>query len=118
VERRISNTPLAALVTLNNQVFIEAAQGLAKRMLKLRETDSDRLAGGFRVCVSRHPTDNELNELKKLLSESRTWYQANEAEAKGLIGGLAAQGITATENAAWVVAARVLLNLDEFLTRD
>ena len=118
VERRISNTPLAALVTLNNQVFVEAAQGLARRMLELKGTDRDRLAGGFRVCVSRHPTDNELNELKKLLAESRSWYQANENEAKNLIGGLSAQGVATVENAAWVVAARVLLNLDEFLTRD
>ena len=118
IQRRISNTPLAALVTLNNQVFTEAAQGFGKRILSEKGSDRERLTQAFRTCVARPPVTEEINSLESLLIDARSWYTDNPGEATKLAGAHPAQGIDATENAAWVATARVLLNLDEFLTRE
>ena len=118
LQRRISNTPLAALVTLNNSVFTEAAQAFGRRILSWKGTDSERLAKAFRTCVARPPTKYELAALQTLLDDSRAWYAENSGDAGKLIGKFAANEVPAQENAAWVATARVLLNLDEFLTRE
>jgi len=119
VERRTSNTPLQALTTLNNEVYIEAAQGLAKRVLS--ETfsgDSDRIAYAFRICAARHPSDVESRELLELLDACRSWYGNRAEDAKKLIGSALPAETTVEEAASWVAVSRVLLNLDEFLTRE
>jgi mono/diheme cytochrome c family protein len=104
VQRRQSNTPLQALTALNNEVFSEAARALAKRAI------GKDLGFAFRLCVSRAPTATERERLEALLARSREWYRAHPEEAKLLAGD--------AETAAWTATARVLLNLDEFLTRE
>ena len=119
IERQTSNTPLQALTSLNNETFAETARGFARRMLALESKDDrDRLATAFRICVSRPATDEELGQLEALLSESRDWYMNHADEATKLIAKMPAPDTPAPVNAAWIVTARILLNLDEFITRE
>lgn len=121
IERQASNTPLQALVTLNNETFAEAARGLAKRLLytdTAADDDPVRLARGFRLCVARTPTAAEQAELNRLLADAVEWYRAHPDQAKPLIGTDAIPGVAPETNAAWVATARILLNLDEFITRE
>jgi hypothetical protein len=110
VKRKISNTPLAALTTLNNEVYSEAAKALALRMIKAGASDSARMAHGFQLCVARPPTSAESRALINLFKTANKYYQSNVAEAK-IFGGN-------PEASAWAATARVLLNLDEFITRE
>ena len=111
VKRNRSNTPLAALVTLNNSTFTEAAKALAKRILADAEkNDRVRIAYGFRLCVSRSPTSHEVTAFESLLAESRLWYADHHEDAKAIADD--------PETAAWTATSRILLNMDEFLTRE
>jgi mono/diheme cytochrome c family protein len=121
VKRTVSNTPLQALTTLNAEAFAEAAQALAKRVLTdaTLKDDASRLARAFRSCVSRAPTKQELTAMTKLLDEARYTYQNGPAdEAKAALGSHAVSNVPATENAAWVATVRIVLNLDELITRE
>ncbi len=120
--RRIrSNTPLQALVTLNDPVYIEAAQGLARRMLKEMDAPArQRIAHGFRLAVARSPSEKELQPLLELYAAREAHYRAHADEAKAMatepIGALP-DGMDAIEAAAMTAVANVILNLDEFLTK-
>jgi hypothetical protein len=119
VERNVSNTPLQALVLLNNECFVEASQGLARRMMSERlEDDAARMAMGFRLCVLRPPTALEINDFVRLLQQARTYYRGHLEDAKKLAGGKVNEGIPVDELAAWTASARAILNMDEFLTRE
>jgi hypothetical protein len=121
VKRTVSNTPLQALTTLNAEAFAEAAQALAKHVLTdaTLKDDASRLARAFRSCVSRAPTTQELTAMTKLLDEARYTYQNGPAdEAKAALGSHAVSMVPATENAAWVATVRIVLNLDELITRE
>ena len=120
VDRNKSNTPLQALVALNNESFAEAAQSFAKRILGSNETADAKsnLEVAFRICVARRPTDREVSVLVDLLDKSRHWYADHPDEAKALVGGIPIQNIAIQENAAWIATLRVLINLDEFITRE
>src|SRR5262249_21739952 len=72
VRRTHSNTPLQALTTLNETVFMDCARALAVRVLKEGgQTDEDRIDFAFRVCISRPPTSEEKAELFALLQKQR-----------------------------------------------
>jgi mono/diheme cytochrome c family protein len=123
--RRVrSNTPLAALTALNEPIFVEAARGLALRVLKEGgETDADRIDYAFRLCIGRHATKGEIDEVVVLLKSRRAkladgWLNAREI-ATGDPAKLPAlpPGATPQDAAAWTLVARVLLNLDETLTK-
>jgi hypothetical protein len=116
--RQTSNTPLQALVTLNNENFVEAAQALARRLIEASPNDNDRLTLGMRLCVARPPSGEERTAFAELLATSRQWYAAHEADAKTAVGAFQPAGAAPTEAAAWVATARIMLNLDEFLTRE
>ena len=123
VKRSRSNTPLQALQTLNNEVFHEAAQALAKRVLQAESKgdngeDVARLTAGFRFCIVRPPQTEELAALQSVLVASRDYYASQADEAKQLVGEHRAENVSLAENAAWVATLRVVLNLDEFLTRE
>ncbi len=119
VERRASNTPLQALQTLNNEQFSEAARAFAKRLVALNsDGDAARLTEGFRLCVARPPRSVELNELTQLLAAAREWYGSKPDLAKSLVGAEALPNPSLTEQASWIATARILLNLDEFITRE
>ena len=121
IRRNQTNTPLQSLVTLNDPVFVEAAQGLARSTLQIDGPDASKIAGAFRKCLLREPTDIELKSLLTLYVESRTQLTAQPEEAKRLATdplGLLPDGMLAPDAAAMTVVSNVLLNLDEmFLKR-
>src|SRR5205085_10053164 len=86
VQREISDTPLQALTALNNEVFAEAAQGLARRvLLDSGSTDRDRLVLALRSCIGRAPNDREIDRFQKLLDVSREYYRAHSDDASRLL---------------------------------
>jgi hypothetical protein len=120
VRRERSNTPLQALVTLNDPVYIEAAQALARRMAAAGETPEERASFGFRLCLSRPPTKKELAELVRLYSESHARFTSDEVRAKAVATkpiGPTSKGSDTADLAAWTVVGNVLLNLDEMLMK-
>ena len=121
VRRTPTNTPLQALVTMNDPVYVEAAQALARRMVKAGESPREKIARGFRLCLTRRPKPTETQRLLALYEHARTRYAADANAAKAMatdpIGPLPA-GSDAVELASWTVVGNVLLNLDEvFLKR-
>jgi len=122
--RRIrSNTPLQALMLLNDESAYEFAQALARRLLREAPTSDDRRIDlAFRLCLSRLPSNLERSRLKQVLAEERF---------EGISGPDRRDELTAATDpvdrvrnwsqvdlAAWTTLSRVLLNLDEFITRE
>ncbi len=119
--RRVrSNTPLQALVTLNDPVYLEAAQALARRMAERNGALEEKARYGFRLCLARPPRENELQPLLRLYREARADYSKDLAKAKRLASeplGPIPSGSDVGELAAWTTLGNVLLNLDEMLMR-
>ncbi len=119
VLRQTSNTPLMALTTLNDVVFVESAQALAKRVLAEQHADdAARLTRAFRLCVARPPSAQELAEYQELLAASRGYYKTQAEAAKKLLGSEPPADVEAPEAAAWVATLRIMMNMDEFITRE
>jgi len=120
VRRNRSNTPLQALTTLNEPVFMECSRALAA--LTLREggdNDAERLTLAFRRCLTREPNEEELTVLTALLERQRKRFKADPAKARELIAGWPeVPGHGAASQAAWTAVARALLNLDETITKE
>jgi hypothetical protein len=120
-----SNTPLAALTGLNEPVFVEAAQGLALRALREGGgDDASRLERAFFLCTSRPPTAEEKRELLAFLAAQRKRIAEGWLDARAVAAGdpdklpdLPA-GATPQDAAAWTLVSRVLLNLDETVTKN
>jgi hypothetical protein len=112
-----SNTPLQALTLLNDEAFHECAGALASRVLREGPpNDEGRLDYAFRLCLSRRPARDERDRLLQLLaSEEQAGEQNSKANATK--AGVASKPI-AQEKAAWTSVARVLVNLDETITRE
>jgi len=116
--RRRSNTPLQALNLLNDLVFFEAAQGVAARTL--REAPDDfrgRLSYTFELALSRKPSARELDDLAKYFDAQKALFE-KDGKAAALAAPYMPDGVSRTDMAAWVGVSRVLLNLDEFITRE
>ena len=111
--RRRSNTSLQALNLLNDPVFLEAAQALAERTLResVGAAFQDRIRHAYRLCLAREPA---AKEVETLLSYFQTQERILARDEKGR----AALYPLNPEAAAWVGVASVLLNLDEFITRE
>ena len=120
--RRIrTNTPLQALVTLNDPVYLEAAAGLARRMLTEAEGIDQRAVRGARLALVRQVELREVAPLVALYREMERVYLAEPDKAEALISATRAEapaGTTRPAFAAWIVVANAILNLDEFLTRN
>ncbi len=116
VRRSRTNTPLQALTVLNDPVYVEAAQGLARRMMKETSADpSARARRGFRLVLGRVPGDAEVARLVALYRQEFDRYSRDAKSAAAMAGPAAAKlaPAEAAEWAAWTVVANVLLNLDE-----
>jgi mono/diheme cytochrome c family protein len=125
VRRMRSNTPLQALASLNETIFVECAQALARKALSEGgQTDAERIGYAFRRALARQPTDDERAELLSLLVKQRDriaagWVNANEiATGKNEAPADLPQGCTPTQVAAYTVVSRVILNLDETITKE
>ncbi len=124
VRRTYSNTPLAALTSLNAAIFTEAAQAMALRLLQQdKMADRDRIIYGYRLCVSRHPGDTEIDALLTLLEQTRKRLNQGDLKAADIAfndltepSDLPANA-SPNDAAAWTVICRVLLNLDATLTK-
>ncbi|HEX3657362.1 MAG TPA: PSD1 and planctomycete cytochrome C domain-containing protein [Pirellulales bacterium] len=134
VKRPRSNTPLQALTLLNDPVYVEAALGLARRVLidapphprplshkgrgEKDDTVDARLAYLFQLAVARTPDSAEVAVLHKLWDAQRAAAKANPTAARELIGKLKLPpGVAADEFAAWYATATAILNLDETINR-
>jgi mono/diheme cytochrome c family protein len=124
VRRNRSNTPLQALTLLNDTVFFECAQALGERVLaETPADDAERIRHTFRLCMAREPSEAELARLQELLKDQRERFAA-EPEAALRFAALeapadgAAENPEAIEKAAHIALARVIMNLDEFVTRE
>jgi hypothetical protein len=117
-----TNTPLHALVTLNDVTYVEAARGLAERVLNdPASSDSQRIEMAFRLCTLRMPTSSELEILLRRLSVLREDYGRNESAARALItvGETTPNAKrSSVELAAFTSLASLLLNLDETITKE
>jgi hypothetical protein len=120
VRRERTNTPLQALVTLNDIQFVEAARVLAERVLKQKPTDAERFDWLYRLVLARAPKPAELPVLTADLTDFRTTFGKSEDAAKKLVAyGARAPDATlaVAELAAWTLVASETLNLDEALNR-
>ncbi len=121
LRRSRTNTPLQALVTLNDPVFIQCAQALSRRMvMEGPGTPEGQIAFGLRTALLREPTPQEVKVLVQLyndrLEASRQDPQGAEKLAASALGTIP-PGIGAPRMAALTAVANVILNLDEFLTK-
>jgi hypothetical protein len=118
LRRTRSNTPLQALVTLNDPVYVEAAQALGRRMARAAGSPADKASYGFRLCLTRSPRQSELNRLLKLYADASAQYRAEPDQAEKMAThplGPLPPGEDLADAAAWTVVGNVLLNLDELL---
>jgi len=124
VRRTRSNTPLQALTTLNETLSIEAARALARQILtKGGATDRERLTYAFRCCLSRPPSDAETSELVTLMAKQRAriadgWLDPWELATGKKERPEVPPNVTPTQLAEYTVISRVLLNLDETITKE
>jgi hypothetical protein len=121
VRRVRTNTPLQAFITLNDPVYVEAAQALARRIVhEGGPTAETRTRFGLHLCLCRPPRPEQVEHLAALYRSEREHYGANAKEAQAMatepLGPLPA-GMEPAELAAWTVVANVLLNLDGVLTK-
>src|SRR5262245_7830002 len=121
LRRSRTNTPLQALVTLNDPVYVEAAQALARRIVNDGgAATAGRIDFAFRVGLARSPTASEASRLKRLLDDSLADFRGDAEAAKKMATdplGAAPEGADLAELAAWTVVANVILNLDEMLMK-
>ena len=122
VKRSRTNTPLQALALLNEVTFVEAARGLAQRMMKEGgATPEGRIAYGYQCATARKPDAAALQTLLRGYQTRLTHFQAHSDEADELLsqGAFKADAaLPAAELAAYTTTASVLLNLDRVITRD
>jgi uncharacterized protein DUF1553/uncharacterized protein DUF1549/cytochrome c len=118
--RRVrTNTPLQALTTLNDPVFVQAARALAARAIREAGPGEEaRASRAFRLCTGRPPTPAELAPLLAFQAQQRTRFEADAAAAQALLGGPGGDAVEPAERAAWTLVANVLLSLDETLTKE
>jgi hypothetical protein len=121
LRRLPTNTPLQAYVTLNDPVFVECAQALARRLLREGgATAGARIRRGLQLALARSPAEQQIQALLKLYQSELDHYRAHVEDAARLATdplGPLPDGVDAAEAAAWTVVANVLLNLDGTLTK-
>jgi hypothetical protein len=121
VRRIRTNTPLQAFVTLNDPVYVEAAQALARRIVhEGGASPEERCRYALRLCLGTPPQQKQVDELISLLLAERKHYREDAKAAHALATeplGKVPPGLDEPELAAWTVVANVLLNLDGVLTK-
>ena len=119
VRRTRSNTPLQALALLNEPTFVECARAFGKRVVETGPGDEmGRIRYAFQLALGRSPSDREAALLSQMLIKQKGLFGQDTKSAKKLVGSYQPSVVDAPAAAAWVVAARTLMNLDEFLTRE
>lgn len=120
VRRPRTNTPLQALVLLNDPTYIEASRHLAEHLLAVAKTDDDRFRLAFRMATGRHINDREMAALRGVFENQLARYRQNKQAAIALLRNGDSpfdDQIDPSELAAWTMVASTLLNLDETITK-
>jgi hypothetical protein len=121
VRRIRTNTPLQALVTLNDPVFVEAAQALARRMIVASDSSDERVQYGIRNSLIRNATTDEVRRLTGLADDAYKHFLSRPDEAKQMatdpLGDLPDKSQDVALYAAWTVVGNVILNLDEIFMK-
>jgi hypothetical protein len=122
VRRARTNTPLQALVLLNDPTYVEAARRLAERLMRESDAGTDaRITLAFRLATARPPRAAERTLLRELFEASRSAYHADPTAAGKLLQvgeSPRDQSLDTTELAAWTIVASTILNLDETVTKN
>ena len=116
LRRNRTNTPLQALVTMNDPIYIEAAQALARRMVAGGATLQEKVRAGFRLTLTRTPSETEMLRLVALHDAVLATYRQDEKKALEMATnpiGPVPKGADVADLAAWTTVANTLLNLDE-----
>jgi hypothetical protein len=115
VGRRIrTNTPLQALVTLNDPVFVEAARAFAKRMVTSDARNEDRIRNGYRFLTFRAMPEEKLKVFESLYEDVLGTYSTDSAATHAMTG----EKTSTAQLAAMTVVANALLNLDEVIMKE
>ena len=121
LRRARSNTPLQALTLLNDEVFVEAAQAFARRMVSQGgRTLPERIRFLYLCALSRPPTPAESGRIAEFYAQQLARFQSGQAEARSVARGVrpeAANEADIPELAAWTLICRAMLNLDEAITK-
>jgi len=113
VRRSRTNTPLQALVLMNEPQFVEASYGLAKRMLASSDQLDDQIRIGFRLATARFPTEEETSVLRSSHARQLTYFEASSDRARAYVSDRGDANV-----AAMMSVASLILNLDETITRE
>jgi hypothetical protein len=122
VRRSRTNTPLQALVLMNDPTYVEASRKLAERILtEGGKTSDDRIAFAFKLCTARQPNEKEMTISKQVLAMQLEKYQKDKAAGEKLLKvgeSPRNEKLDVVELAAWAMVANTILNLDETVTRN
>jgi uncharacterized protein DUF1553 len=122
VRRSVTNTPLQALVLMNDPTYIEASRKLAERMLTEAPTlPQERIRFAYRLAMARPPTAAETKVLLRVLDQERSTFQKDHDAALKLLSvgeSKRDEKLDATVLAAWTTVASMILNLDETITKE
>jgi len=116
--RERSNTPLQALTLLNDPVFFECAQSLGARVAREPIPTDEKLRRAFQICLSRDPSEDEMTRLRALHAGQSGMLRQLPENAALIAGQQTADAADPVEQATLVAVSRVIMNLDEFVTRD
>jgi hypothetical protein len=120
--RGVTNTPLQALVLMNDPTYVEASRALAERDLShAGPTDADRIRYAFRLATDHDPTSNELAILESLYKKEIAHYDTDRAAAEKLLSvgeSRRDSKYDMAELAAWTLVASTILNMDETITKN
>ena len=114
--RQRSNTPLQSLTMANDETIIEMARALGQRAFQHGTSDRDRIGFAFRLCFARTAESSELDRLAEYVAQQRLYFASAPENARKLAGDSPIKPVE--DAAAWTALSRVLLNLDEFITRE
>jgi len=120
IRRSRTNTPLQALVLLNDPTYLEAARKLGERVCLEVEREHDRIQLAYRIVLSRLPDDEELATLQRAVQSAREHFATHPDAAASLLSVGASphsEIIPISEQAAWTTAMSMLLNLDESISK-
>ena len=116
--RNRSNTPLQSLALSNDPAMSELFRGLAGRILTEAAGQTERMVCAFRICLCRSPTEAEVDRLMRFHEQQRVRFAAQADDAARLAADQVPQGASTAEVAVWYSVGRLLMNLDEFVTRE
>ena len=120
IRRSRTNTPLQALVLLNDPTYLEAARKLGERVCLEVEPEHDRIRLAFRIVLARLPDDEELATLQQAVQSAREHFASHPDAAASLLSVGASprsEMIPFSDQAAWTTAMSMLLNLDETISK-